>query len=338
MNVSYKRKLSPSDIGKVLSAAGVDGSHVEFVDELTEGTFNTAYLIRLRDGTGLVLKVSPRPDTPIMSYERGLMHGEVTYYTATATVPSVPVPRVVHADFDRAIIDGDALLMSECPGQSWHSLREQLGDHDRVRLRTELGRMVAALHGITGTGFGYPRDDQWSLADSWRESFTHMFDLACDDAKRYQAELPVPADELSRLARAHSHALDEIDTPVLVHFDLWNGNILINDATGRLEIGGLIDGERAFWGDPVAEFVSLALFSDIEADAALLAGYRDGGGQIVFDAATRLRLSLYRCYLYLIMLAESVPRGYSKTEREGLSKLVGPHLIAAVKSLPEDAR
>lgn len=338
MNVSYQRKLSQSDIAKVLSDAAVDSAHVEFVDELSEGTFNTAYLIRLRDGTGLVLKVSPRPDTPIMSYEHGLMHGEVTYYTATATVPSVPMPRVVHADFDRAIIDGDVLIMSECPGQSWHSLRERLGDDDRVRLRTELGRMVAALHEVTGTGFGYPRDDRQPLVDSWRDAFTNMFDLACDDAKRYRADLPVPADKLSRLVREHGHTLDEIDTPVLVHFDLWNGNILITDATGRLEIGGLIDGERAFWGDPAAEFVSLALFSDIEDDAALLAGYRDGGGQIVFDAATRLRLSLYRCYLYLIMLVESVPRGYSKAERERLSKLIEPQLIAAANSLPGDAR
>ena len=33
---------------------------------------------------------------------------------------------------------------------------------------------------------------------------------------------------------------------------------------GGRRIGGLIDAERAFWGDPLAEFVSLALFGDID--------------------------------------------------------------------------
>jgi hypothetical protein len=77
-------------------------------------------------------------------------------------------------------------------------------------------------------------------------------------------------------------------------------------------VGGLIDAERAFWGDPLAEFVSLALFGDIEEDAAFLRGYRAAGGAVTFDAATRHRISLYRAYLYLIMWVEVVPRGYGE--------------------------
>jgi hypothetical protein len=59
-------------------------------------------------------------------------------------------------------------------------------------------------------------------------------------------------------------------------------------------VGALIDAERAFWGDPLAEFVSLALFGDIEQDAAFLRGYRAAGGTVTFDFAARQRLSLYR--------------------------------------------
>lgn len=65
-----------------------------------------------------------------------------------------------------------------------------------------------------------------------------------------------------------------------------------------------------FWGDPLAEFVSLNLFGEPEDDAALLDGYRAGGGDTGFDTAARLRMALYRCYLYLIMLVEAVPRGH----------------------------
>jgi len=56
--------------------------------------------------------------------------------------------------------------------------------------------------------------------------------------------------------------------------------------------------------------VSLALFHDIEQDAAFLRGYRDEGGKVTFDPAERERIALYRAYLHLIMWTEAVPRQY----------------------------
>jgi aminoglycoside phosphotransferase (APT) family kinase protein len=97
---------------------------------------------------------------------------------------------------------------------------------------------------------------------------------------------------------------------VLVHFDLWDGNILVEPSSAGHRISALIDAERAFWGDPLAEFVSLALYGDIERDTAFLDGYRGAGGTVTFDVAARRRLSLYRAYLYLIMWVETVPRGF----------------------------
>jgi fructosamine-3-kinase len=128
---------------------------------------------------------------------------------------------------------------------------------------------------------------------------------------------------------AHQDLLDEVTTPVLVHFDLWDGNILVDRVDGRATVTGLIDGERAFWGDPVAEFVSLALLRDIEQDAAFLAGYRETA-QVEFDDRTRRRLSLYRCYLYLIMLVESAPRRYSDARLRWLRDVVVPCLTTEI--------
>jgi fructosamine-3-kinase len=110
---------------------------------------------------------------------------------------------------------------------------------------------------------------------------------------------------------------------VLVHFDLWQGNILLDHG----EITGLVDGERAFWGDPLAEMPSLALFGNID-DAFL-----DGYGGIAFDDAARRRLALYRAYLYLIMLIEGAPRGYSGPDREALVTLATRHLRTALTEL-----
>lgn len=102
---------------------------------------------------------------------------------------------------------------------------------------------------------------------------------------------------------------------------------------GTPRIGGLIDGERMFWGDPLADFVSLALLGDIEDDTDFLTGYRKAGGRADFDTAARRRLALYRSYLYLIMLIETVPRAVGDDDVAWTRKVVAPQLVAALDDI-----
>jgi aminoglycoside phosphotransferase (APT) family kinase protein len=290
---------------------------------VTEGTYNTAYRVVLTDGRRLVLKVAPDPAAAGLSYERGIMTTEELFYRQAASQP-VPVPRVLGAGSRDEAPGLDFLLMSECPGRVWFGARDRIGPDDRTRMRAELGRIVARLHRITGPGFGYP---QQPLVATWRAAFLGMVDALLDDAAQYGTVLPRPAAELAERVRSSADLFDEVTVPVLVHFDLWDGNILVTWDAGPPAIGGIIDGERAFWGDPVAEFVSLALFAEIERDEAFLAGYREAGGSVVFDDATRARLRLYRVYLYLIMLVEAGPRGYAGADHERRSQVVSEHLL-----------
>ena len=183
---------------------------------------------------------------------------------------------------------------------------------------------------MTGSGFGYPARP---LAASWRTAFGGMLDTILAEAEQYRVALPRPAGVIRQLAARHESVLDEVTTPVLVHFDLWDGNILIDLAHGTPRIGGLIDAERAFWGDPLADFVSLALLGDIRQDEAFLAGYHEAGGPARLDASSPVRLALYRSYLYLIMLVEAAPRGYDGPRREWLDRHVAPALAAELDLL-----
>ncbi|MFD5828792.1 phosphotransferase family protein [Lentzea sp. NPDC060358] len=305
-----RRLLDEPSLRRVLEAAGLDPGAVTGWAELTGGTYNTAYRITTSGG-GFVLKVAPSPDAPRMTYERDLMRTEAAFYRAARG--HAPVPQVVHADFTRTLVPSDFLLMTEVPGHALTSLTAP----ERAALRAQLGEVVAGLHEVTGTGFGYP---QLGLAPTWRRGFLSMVDSVLADAARFGVELPLPAGEISALLRSRAGLLDEVDRPVLVHFDLWDGNVL----AGHGRVTGLVDGERAFWGDPLAEFVSLALFGDIERDPDFLAGY----GAAPFTSGDRARLALYRAHLYLIMLVEVVPRGSSGNEE--LERLVRRHLCAAL--------
>jgi aminoglycoside phosphotransferase (APT) family kinase protein len=312
---SYGRELDQAQLDAVLTASGIEPGSVARWAQLGEATFNTAYRIKLADGRGLVLKVAPDPAMPLLAYEHDIMRTEALFYRSAEGV--VPAPSVAHAGFSRTVVDSDFLLMSELPGANWYTVGVELGEPEKTRLRGELGRIVAALHTITGTEFGYPQGKQSS---SWRTAFLAMFDAVLADSERFSVSLPRPVEQLRELVWGHADVLDAVDTPVLVHFDLWAGNILLHEGA----VSGLVDAERAFWGDPLAEMVSVALFADIEQDPAFLGGYRAAGGSITFDEGTRTRLALYRCYLYLIKLVERAPRGYASSERTAMVKFGAP--------------
>ncbi|MFC7329743.1 phosphotransferase family protein [Marinactinospora rubrisoli] len=320
--------LDRAVLERVLDASGVDPARLSSYAQAAEGTFNSVHILRLTEGPDLVLKVAPDPQAPMMSYEHGLTRTEELFYRTAAG--RVPVPDVLHADFGRGVIDRDFLLMTRCPGESWHARHPGIGPGERIRLRAELGRLAAALHRITGPGFGYPH---LGLAADWRTAFLAMIDAVLADARAFAAALPVPADRVAELVHGQADLLDEVGTPVLVHFDLWPGNILVDTTDRGPVISGLVDGERCFWGDPLAEMVSVALFGDVEDDPAFLRGYRGAGGTVVLDARTRRRLALYRCYLYLIMLVEAVPRRAGGPEHEHVARLVRRELTASLDAL-----
>ncbi|MGW1718063.1 phosphotransferase family protein [Streptomyces sp. NPDC002156] len=308
---------------EILISAGLPPDSLVGCRPLTGGTYNAVEELRLADGSRYVLKIPPPETVPGLRHESRLLVSEAEFYRAAGTV-GVPAPSLV------ALGDGH-LLMTACPGDPWD---DSPTDAERVLLRGELGGLVARLHTVTGSAFGYPSGALGPLAPDWRTAFTTMFDAVLDDAVRYGAWLPAPVDEVARTARDAYDALDEVTVPHLVHFDLWQGNILVDRSAGAPRIGGLIDGERMFWGDPVADFVSLALLGDIRGDEAFLRGYRDAGGQVEFDEGVCRRIALYCSYLYLIMLTEVMPREMGEERKKWAREVVGPALMGALGDLP----
>ncbi|MFD9428791.1 MULTISPECIES: phosphotransferase family protein [unclassified Streptomyces] len=314
----------------ILGEVGVRGRESAQYAALTGGTYNTVLRITLDRGSDWVLKLPPR-SAEGLAYERGLLTGEVTFYESAVTVDDAGiVPRVVHSDTGAAADTGPYLIMTACPGSPWHEVADSLEDGEQGRLREELGQLVARLHAVTGPGFGYPAQPLGPLTPTWREAFTTMTGAVLDDAERYAARLPRSTTAIREVFAAASGVLDEVTRPALVHFDLWQGNLLLSGPPGAVRLSGLIDGERMFWGDPVADFVSLALFADMEQDKEFLTGYARAGGEVVFDDSVRLRLALYRAYLYLIMLVEVEPRKAAPADREWAWSHVAPQLLSAL--------
>lgn len=299
MDSLTKRAVPVEELRAVLRAAFGGGAELAGWQELTDGAFNTAYGLDLADGRRVVLKVAPPRGLRLLRYEVDLMRTEAEFFRRAAAV-GVPVPAVHHADPDAGY-----LVMDRLAGEPLYPAHRAVPAAALAGVRRELGALAARLGGVTGTRFGYPRRDGRSGAARWSGSFLSMVDDVLADGVALGTALPVPADTIARQLRGHTRLLDEVGTPRLVHFDLWDGNVFVLPDGAGYRVEGIIDGERAFYGDPVAELLSLALLTDPAEVPGLLPGFLGRP----MTGAERTRWRLYSVYLYLIMLTDGVTRG-----------------------------
>lgn len=317
-----KRRLTGEQILDLVRHGLGQEVEVSGCQELTDGAFSAVYGLTV-DGRELVLKVAPPPDLRLMRYEVDVAFIEVEFYQR-ASAAGLPLPRLYAADPELGY-----LLVERLRGGSLHTAKEAMTPAQLERVRHELGAICARLGTVTGARFGYPRRDGHTRSASWRTSFLTFVDDVLADARDYRRELPAPAEAIGELVRRHAELLDDVTTPVLVHFDLWDGNVFVVPGPDGYTVEGIIDGERAFYGDPIAELVSLALFHDPADLPGLLPGFL---GRPLTDRE-RTRLRLYTVYLYLIMVTEAATRGFDPAEHEPLRRRVLDYLDAELVEL-----
>jgi aminoglycoside phosphotransferase (APT) family kinase protein len=305
-----KVPVSDGDLAAMVRRGfGADAEVAECV-ELPEGTYNAAYRVDLAGGPRLVLKVAPPPGLKLLTHEKDLMRTEVHFYQR-ASAAGVPVPRVAFADLTRTVVTRDYVFLELLTTTDLAAARDRLPAADAAALGRQLGAAVAQLHTVSGERYGYPLRDSATWQPTWRDAFFTMLDDILADATRLGTELPEPPGAIAARLSRHAEALDAVDRPALVHFDLWDGNIFIHPTPDGWQLSGLIDGERAFYGDPYAEFVSMALFRDIRELPGVLDGYASVTGEPVeFTENVRTRVALYTTYLYLLMATEGPTRGF----------------------------
>ncbi|WP_063749054.1 aminoglycoside phosphotransferase family protein [Streptomyces sp. NRRL B-24484] len=302
------RELAERRVRQALGAVEVVGGRA-----LRGGLYNSVRLVELADGRRLVLKAAPPADAPALTHEQGLLDTERLFHRLAAAT-GAPVPAVLHHEPAGPGGAGEWLLLEHLDGRTWDELRDSLTEDQRMLLRGQLGAAVARIAGATGPRFGYPGPVPGLQGADWPTAFAGMLAAVLADAERFGVTLPVPSAVLAALPVRFGGALAEVRRPALVHFDAWEGNLVLtpDPVHGGLRLGGLIDGERAFFGDPLAELVGLDPLGSPEDDPGLMAGYRSVAPGLRTDTAgARARLALYRIHLALVMRVESAPRGYA---------------------------
>lgn len=277
---------------------------------LSGGLYNATRLLELADGRRLVLKTAPRAGAPALTHEQGLLGTEALFHRLAAPI-GAPVPTVLHHEPVGPGTPAEWLLLTHVDGTTWDAARDRIAPADRAALRHRLGECLARIATVAGPAYGYPRPSVGLSGPDWPSAFTAMLHAVLADAIRFEVALPAPPGLLADLPVRFGHRLAEVRRPALVHFDAWEGNIVLaRTGTGPWHLSGLIDGERAFFGDPLADLVGLDPLGAAEDDPDLMAGYHSVAPDRTVDTGARVRLALYRVYLALVMRVESVPRAY----------------------------
>lgn len=306
MHSVSKTVISRDTAGTLIAAAfGPQAALSEF-QELTDGFFNAAYLVGLASGERYVLKIAPPAAVRVLRYEQNIMHAEVAAIGLIQRTTTVPVPTIYRFDESRRLLDVPYFIMDYLPGISLHTARPGLAPQDQLAIDTAIGGYLREINAQTGTTFGYlaPTAPQHS---SWKVAFLQMVDAVLADGADIGVRLPLAYERLRKAIVQAADALDEVATPQLVHWDLWDGNIFIDPATGT--ITGIIDFERALWADPLMEFQ----FRTLETAPGFQQGY---GRTMLATPSQRLRRVLYNIYLYLIMIIECAYREFATNNQE----------------------
>ena len=243
--------FEPDTLRALLGAHGLPADGLE---RIATGKFNDSYLATLTDGGQVVLRIAPPDDAGFLFYERGMMAQEPALHRLIRERTSLPVAEILVHDTSRGIIGRDFLVMSRLPGQALSDVHLSAAAVDRAMEQT--GRHLRELHDACRAGrYGYLGEHHpMEPADTWPEAFRTMWGLLADDIRACGA---CTADEAKAVTDALDPHLPVFDRDVpscLLHMDIWAQNILVD---GDGNVTGLVDWDRALWGDVEIEFAVL---------------------------------------------------------------------------------
>ena len=232
-------------------AGNGDQCEMQASEQLFTGKFNTTYRIDLANHRQVILRVAPPASAPLFIHEKKMLQREHTVQPAL-TVITDHLPKTLFADFSKQLIDRDYVFLSFKQGELWDDIKEQLQPEHNLQLWQQLGSLVKKIHAVKGSAFGMP--SPMPQHSRWSEALISNIEGMRSDLERFGVTVGDSRLLLDLLHKGRG-ILDAIDHPVLLHGDLWPKNILIDRSGKEPKISALLDSERAFWGDPAAEWI-----------------------------------------------------------------------------------
>lgn len=208
-----------------------------------------------------------------------------------------------------------AFLQEYVSGKLWFEHFENLSQSENRRIWYQLGKVSKDLHKVSGANFGYPAPNK--TFHKWSLFIDDMVHGLIQDAKKKQLDT-VSLTLFHKLVAHFSAKLDKHNIAKLCHGDLWSRNIIIDGEGENIHIKALIDCERAYWGDPLSEWV----FVLSEIPEAFWQGY----GQNLLKQADPVCVAIYQGMYFILNILEA-------TRVDTSTKIAQGHLNKVIEKL-----
>lgn len=305
MKSSTKFKIGTDAIFRIFAAAGLHKP--ERLRELSGGEYNRVFDVT-SSGVGYILKIAPPKDAVILTHEIDLMRQEIRFYELLRERTDIAIPQIIYTDFSEAVIPAPFFIMEKLLNPRLDTVK--LTKEERRQVSTVVADIFAKIHTIEGRGFGY---EQNGLHADWYAAIRGMVQNLRDDCTRFGKPCK-PGERLLRYIDKNQEILKKAE-PVLVFFDLWNRNLFCDKNSDDGIKLAVIDPERCFWGDRIADFVDFnpwgiplgvkACAGEYNAATARLA---IGEPAVTASDEENIRYYIMLAYLGLIMYTERYAR------------------------------
>ena len=219
-------------------------------ESIPTGKFNTSFFVS--DGhEALVLRIAPPDHAVQLFYERDMMRQEPEIHARLLERTSAPVAPILAFDDSRELINRNFLIMKRLPGRPLTEMSGVPYDH----VLRQVGAHLAETHRLNEDRYGYLGAHQpMQPQSSWQAAFAIMWGKLIDDIVAVGQYDRAESRQLRLLLDRHLELFDRAVPASLLHMDIWHQNILVG-ADGS--VTGIVDWDRALWGDPEIEFAVL---------------------------------------------------------------------------------
>lgn len=263
------------------------------LEQFRGGSHTQVYRLSLAGRLPLILRVGPPAGAPPAWDEGDLLRRGAAMRPFFASIASL-MPQVIYEDFSRELLDRDYRLQTFIEGQRWQDAAEPLEPGEASALWRAFGAILRQIHEVRGASFGDPPPGQafgrWSAAVEQRfeQAAARLLALELrDDAALVQSVLA--------LVGRRRTLLDEVTVPRLLHGDLWLFNLLVRETPEGARLVGVLEADRAWWGDPLADWTLFALGkSEDEQQAPWHASFWEGYGERDQSPRAAFRAGVYQ--------------------------------------------
>lgn len=283
----------PSRVAQAI-VAGVDPSfRVTAVLPRGGGEVNAVYEVRGDDGSRpLIIKVYPERWGATDRW-RSKLAKEVFVYRLLERHGVRAIPRVLHQE-PAGVPDLPSAfaVLTRLGGEPLSAVGDRLGAGHVETVYREMGRLLADVHRIAATRWGYVAT---GIVDAKPSNTAYMLGQFGTKLARFR-ELggdPALAGAIDRHVDRHAELFAGCRRPALCHNDFHGGNVLVAEAGEGWRVTGYLDLENAVAADPLLDLARTdyyALRHDEAGRDAFLGGY----GPLPPDAERRL--ALYRLH------------------------------------------